>query len=103
MAAAELRPEQCWDLAGRDGGRAGAAAEAGPLHGHPDHRAAHQKAQGIIVFLFRLLFYSSLFLFSLKCIEFYMGHFFLFHHDFLSSIFVKQNNQIMLYKLSEMS
>lgn len=81
MAAAELRPEQCLDLAGRDGGRAGAAAEAGPLHGHPDDRAAHQKAQGIIVsFLvscFLLIFSSSL----LNIYIFFVLQF--FSHNFL--------------------
>lgn len=46
VAAAELRPEQHLDLARADRGRARAAAKAGTLHRHPDHRAAHQKTQG---------------------------------------------------------
>lgn len=46
VAAAELGPEPGLDLDGRDGGGAGAAVEAGPQHRHPDHRAAHQEAQG---------------------------------------------------------
>lgn len=46
VAAAELWPKQHLDLAGADRGSAGAAAQAGTLHRHPGHRAAHQKAQG---------------------------------------------------------